>query len=789
MNNFKVIHFDDSALNSITGISSLLTVLKNEQKINYKPIVVLSSLKETEHQIRQLVDLAKAKKNYKEALQDFFHYPLHIPALLVEEYEIIEQNLKLLYNSSEFQHSLIKETLEISSTISAKIITEYLDSFGTPSKKISITTLLPEAQSSSSLTTKPEVLKSFFKKWNFKNIPIIYSPITTYPEKTVSSLAIASQLTSLLSAKTLDLYSQQHGLYSAPPKWVSNAQQIQTLHYEEAITLSHLGWPLPQSEKIKNFANNNTLVRLLNLIQPELKGTVISNIPPNRKLKSIHLHDNIFSLQLQFEETSSKNYFEEKITILLNHYSLSRNWKINTTPLSIQYLLFEQEANLIINQLEAELQQKEIYLKVTKNIAIISLIGSDFDTHQRAISSLIKNNIKPLQAYQSDNDVASFFVVEQHKAIKGLNLIHHQLFKTNQIINLAILGHGTVGSALLQQILQVKQHLASKRGIHLNVFSVSNSQKVLLKKHGIDENWQEEIDQSTEPQSLEKIIAFAKAHHLENLILVDNTAHIEVTQQYALFVENGFNIVSSNKIANTLDYPFYQNLRRLLKQHQKSYLYETNVGAGLPLIDTIQLLHASGENITKIQGVFSGTLSYLFNEFSKREHSFSELLLQAQAKGFTEPDPREDLSGQDVARKLLILARELDLENEFSEIDIESLVPSTLNQLEYKDFITQLAILDEHYSELLKTLPKNKVLRYVGTLSGDLQQSKGILKTSLIQVDKNSSLGQLSGSDSFFEIYTESYGDLPIIIQGAGAGASVTARGVLGDILRIAQKQ
>ena len=213
------------------------------------------------------------------------------------------------------------------------------------------------------------------------------------------------------------------------------------------------------------------------------------------------------------------------------------------------------------------------------------------------------------------------------------------------------------------------------------------------------------------------------------------------------------------------------------------------MGAGLPLIDTIKLLHDSGENITRIKGVFSGSLSYIFNTFSDSEEDFSSIVQQAMEKGFTEPDPREDLCGNDVARKLLILARELDLHNELAEVQIRNLIPENLRGGHAENFLQRMKELDQPFKSLKEAQEKNHVLRYVGDLHGDLQQNKGELEVSLVSVPKNSALGQLSGSNSIFEIYTESYGELPIIIQGAGAGATVTARGVFGDLLRIAEKR
>jgi aspartokinase/homoserine dehydrogenase 1 len=233
----------------------------------------------------------------------------------------------------------------------------------------------------------------------------------------------------------------------------------------------------------------------------------------------------------------------------------------------------------------------------------------------------------------------------------------------------------------------------------------------------------------------------------------------------------------------------YKKLRESLKKNNKNYLYETNVGAGLPLIDTINILHASGENITRIKGVFSGSLSFIFNHFSESESAFSDILQLAIDKGLTEPDPREDLNGNDVARKLLILARELDLQNEFIEIKTHNLIPTFLQGCSVQDFLSRIAELNPVYQKIKENQKEKHVLRYIGDLYGDLQKNKGSLEVKLISVPEKSSLGQLNNADSIFEIYTDSYGDNPIVIQGAGAGAEVTARGVFGDLLRITERK
>lgn len=356
-------------------------------------------------------------------------------------------------------------------------------------------------------------------------------------------------------------------------------------------------------------------------------------------------------------------------------------------------------------------------------------------------------------------------------------------------MNIAIFGHGNVGSHLVNQIISSKEEISRRRDLELNIFAIANSKTVLLRQNGLSKNWIEEKIDSGVSYCPEEVISFAKTNNLQNLILVDNTADSGFVQNYSAFVENGFHLVSSNKIANTLDLNFYKELRRKLTSKKLQYLYETNVGAGLPLIDTIKLLHLSGENITRIRGVFSGSLSYIFNTFSEEDKSFSSVLKSAIDKGFTEPDPREDLCGNDVGRKLLILARELDLHNEFTDISIQNLIPKYLRNVSKAAFLDRLQELDVPFQIKKKNQPKDCVFRYVADLHGDLSQETGaLLDVNLVSVPKNSMLGALKGSDSIFEIYTESYGDNPIVIQGAGAGAAVTARGVFGDILRISDK-
>ncbi|MFT4669323.1 MAG: homoserine dehydrogenase [Ulvibacter sp.] len=356
-------------------------------------------------------------------------------------------------------------------------------------------------------------------------------------------------------------------------------------------------------------------------------------------------------------------------------------------------------------------------------------------------------------------------------------------------INLVIFGKGNVGSKLIDQILASKEEISKRRDIELNIFAMADSKRLFLNQDGFDDSWKETEDRYVEKYTIDTVIDFSKKYNLVNLIAIDNTSSSDFVSNYPILVSNGFNLISSNKIGNTIGLDFYQNLRNLLVLNKKEYLYETNVGAGLPIIDTIKLLHLSGDNITRIKGVFSGSLSYIFNTFSEEDIPFSEVLKKAIRRNLTEPDPREDLSGNDVGRKLLILARELDLQNEFEEVSIENLIPKALRRVSADTFLEEIADLDVPFQIRKKNQQKDNVFRYVADLHGDLSKDNtAILDVKLISVQKNSVLGRLQDSDTIFEIYTESYGENPIVIQGAGAGAEVTARGVFGDILRLSDK-
>ena len=447
----------------------------------------------------------------------------------------------------------------------------------------------------------------------------------------------------------------------------------------------------------------------------------------------------------------------------------------------------ENAVNCLINEFEKERKSGKVsQIYSINNVSVLGFVAKDFN---KILSELARNNVFPLILNQVASENRVNIVVTSSQDEKARNIIEAEIFAKPKTVHLAIIGHGNVGKTLIEQVLESSEEIRNRKKLDLKIVAVANSKKIALNKAGFTQNWNDEVLTAERPSNIEELINFSQQNQLENMIVVDNTASKDFVKNYSVLAENGFDLVSSNKIFNTLPISEYRNFRHVLNKKNKKYLYETNVGAGLPLIDTIKLLHLSGENITRIKGVFSGSLSYIFNNFSVRSDKFSTILKEAMEKGFTEPDPREDLSGNDVARKLLILARELDLINEFEDIEVQNLVPESLQDVEKTEFISRLNELDEVFEKIKKDQAENHVLRFVGDLHGDLQQEKGELDVKLISVPASSALGQLKGSDSIFEIYTESYGENPIVIMGAGAGAKVTARGVFGDILRLSENK
>ncbi|MDR7369372.1 bifunctional aspartate kinase/homoserine dehydrogenase I [Flavobacterium aquidurense] len=802
----KILKFGGKSLSNGEGLNKVVSIILDKVNQGEKIAVVVSARGNATDELEDILRIAAKNGNYKPLLESFKAYQTSdYPQVdLSEEFNILDKLFEGVSLIGDYSNKIKDQILSKGELLSAKLLTSILIEKGVPANFVDTRELLKtdskfgDAQPLEQLSKKNVI--NYFKLHNGSTVNIVTGFIGSNNNNDTTTLGrngsnyTASLIANYLDAEELQNFTHVDGIYTANPDLVADAKKIEYLSFNEANELANFGATILHAKTIIPLLEKNIPLRILNTFNHENRGTLITSDSAKEGIKTLSVLENVSLVNLEGRGLLGKAGVDARIFKVMGDHNISVSIiSQGSSERGIGLVVATDKATLAMVELEKEFEN-DFYSKdvnqitVTDNVSVISIIGQDLSTFHKPYTALIKNKIVPILFNNTVTGKNVSLVVKKSELNKALNVIHGEIFGVSKKINIAIIGHGLVGGTLINQILESASAIEKRKDVRLNVFAIANSKKLLLNKNGVTKDWKNDIQNKGEAYTINDIIAYADEHHLENLIAIDNTASAKFVENYVPLVESSFDLISSNKVANTLSYGFYKELRKALADNQKNYLYETNVGAGLPLIDTIKLLHLSGENITKIKGVFSGTLSYLFNNFSAKDVPFSEILKEAIDNGYTEPDPREDLCGNDVGRKLLILARELDLQNEFEEISIQNLIPEHLRDGNVSDFLTKLKEFDPIYEKIKADQKPNHVLRYIGELSGDLQNDKGILEVKLVSVPSDTALGGLKGSDSFFEIYTESYGDRPIVIQGAGAGSAVTARGVFGDILRLSDK-
>ncbi|MFV8352327.1 bifunctional aspartate kinase/homoserine dehydrogenase I [Flavobacterium sp. XS2P14] len=802
----KILKFGGKSLSNGDGLNKVVAIITDKINQGEKIAIVVSARGNATDELEQILTLASQNENYKPLFEDFKTYQQDVYEAvdLSEEFIILEKLFEGVSLIGDYSKKIKDQILSKGELLSAKLLTAILIEKGIHARFTDTRELIKtdakfgDAQPLEQLSKKNVI--AFFKQNSANTVNVITGFIGSTTNNDATTLGrngsnyTASLIANYLNADELQNYTHVDGIYTANPDLVIDAKKIDHLSFNEANEIANFGATILHAKTIIPLLEKNIPLRILNTFNHENKGTLITSNSNKEGIKTLSVLENVALVNLEGRGLLGKTGVDARIFRVMGDNNISVSIiSQGSSERGIGLVVAADKATTAMIELEKEFEN-DFYSKdvnkitVADDVAVISIIGQDLSTFHKPYTALIKNKIVPILFNNTVTGKNVSLVVKKSQLHKALNVIHGEIFGVAKKINIAVFGHGLVGGTLINQILESAAAIEKRKDIKLNVFAIANSSNVLLNKNGVTPNWKNEIQTNGFSYTIDDVIAYANEHHLENLIAIDNTASADFVTNYISLVENSFDLISSNKVANTLSYSFYKKLRKVLAENQKTYLYETNVGAGLPLIDTIKLLHLSGENITKIKGVFSGTLSYLFNNFSAKDAPFSEILKEAIDNGYTEPDPREDLCGNDVGRKLLILARELDLQNEFEEIAIQNLIPEHLRSGDVGEFLNKLTEFDPIYAKIKADQKPNHVLRYIGELSGDLQNDKGNLEVKLVSVPSDTALGGLKGSDSFFEIYTESYGDRPIVIQGAGAGSAVTARGVFGDILRLSDK-
>ena len=438
----------------------------------------------------------------------------------------------------------------------------------------------------------------------------------------------------------------------------------------------------------------------------------------------------------------------------------------------------------VAGEFRYEFLSKLTSLDEKANQTIVAIVGEGMKgtpgVSGKVFQALGRNSINVSAIAQGASERNISFVIQSDQRSRALNVIHEAFFEKNKHLAVILVGVGNIGSTLLRQLHQQRSFLLSQ-GYDVRVCGIANSKQYVLDPAGIDlSTWREKLNRSQRKMSLSEFAHRIGRMEFINAVLVDCTASSDVVDAYPEFVDANLHIVTPNKKANVLPWSRYSSLMDLMKSRQKHFLYEANVGAGLPVISTLTDLISSGDQIVKVEGIFSGTLSYLFNHFDGAK-PFSEFVREAHQLGFTEPDPREDLSGGDVARKLLILARHLGMKLDMKDIKVENLIPISLRRGAFSDtFYTRFARSDSAMDQRLqKAKARGAVLRYVGTLRGK-EASAG-----LREVPPDHPFAGTKGSDNIIAITTHRYTRTPLVVQGPGAGADVTAMGVFSDILKL----
>ncbi|MFL1012003.1 bifunctional aspartate kinase/homoserine dehydrogenase I [Flavisericum labens] len=800
----KVLKFGGKSLANGKGLETVLSIIKDKVNSGERISVVVSARGSATNDLDSILNKALKGKPYQEELEAFKAYQSE-PSKTIdfsEEFSVLDKLFEGVSLLRDYSKKTKDNILAQGELLAVRLITNLLNEEGVKAKATDARELIKtdeafgNAQPLSKLSK--ENTEAYFKA-NKDVVNVVTGFIASNLKNETTTLGrngsnyTAALLANFLDAEELQNYTHVNGIYTADPNLVADAQQIRELSYSEANELANFGTSVLHAKTIIPLVEKNINLRILNTFNPNDEGTLITAKPSTKEVTSLSVLDNVALLNLEGRGLLGKSGVDARIFGALSNHGISVSIvSQGSSERGIGLIIDADQATQAVIALEREFEsdfysQDVNKIDVVDDVSVISIVGIELSSFHKPFNALIKNQITPILFNNTVTGKNVSLVVKKSQLHKAVNVIHGEVFGISKKINIAIFGHGGVGGALINQILKSKEDIENRKGINLNVFAIANSKQVLLNRKGASKTWKQDIAKIDNDLSVSDIITFAENHHLENLIAVDNTASSDFYENYIPLVEAGFDLVSSNKIANTISHEFYKDLRLQLKEHNKQYLYETTVGAGLPLIDTIKLLHESGENITRIRGVFSGTLSYLFNNFSIQDKSFSEIVRETIDKGFTEPDPREDFSGNDVARKLLILARELDLQNEFEDVSVQNLIPEAYREISVQEFLSQLNVLNEEYQQIKSSQKPGYVLRYVGDLSGDLSKDKGTLEVKLVSIPEDSTLGHVKGSDAIFEIFTESYGEQPIVIQGAGAGAEVTARGVFGDILRLSK--
>lgn len=686
--------------------------------------------------------------------------------------------------------------------LSAKIISHYFNSVKIKSafldarKVIETDSTFGSARVNFPATNK--AIREYFKKSS--SVEVITGFIASTSKKDMITLGrggsdyTAAIFGAALEAKEIQIWTDVDGVMTADPRKVKKAFSVPTMTYEEAMEMSHFGAKVIHPPTIQPALDKGIPLRIKNTFHPESQGTLISTHSDGSDflIKGISSIDEISLLTLQgtgmvgVAGISARLFSalaQSKVNVILITQGSSEH--------TISFAVKPSDAIIAKTAIEEvfalEIRAKQIEkVRVEEKLSIIAVIGENMrntpGVSGRLFQSFGKNGISAVATAQGSSELNISVVIHRADLNKALNSLHQAFFLSDvKTLSLFLVGTGLIGKTLLKQIESHRTYLRSSRSLEILVVGMANSKKMIFNGDGLSlSGVVEQLNKSQDKMDMHKYMEMMDAMNLPQSVFVDCTSNEEIVKHYATILDHSISIVTPNKIANSGKMSSYRNLRDIAKRRNVRLLYETNVGAGLPVINTLTDLLTSGDRIIRIEAVLSGTLSFIFNNY-KKGLKFNEIVLEAQKRGYTEPDPRIDLSGMDVARKLLILARETGLEMELKDVNVQQILPPSCIKAKTVDqFFVELEK-NNHVFEALRTEAEkqNKVLRFIASLE------KGKASVKLLQVDSKHPFYNLDGSDNIVSFTTERYIDRPLVVKGPGAGAEVTAAGVFAEIISL----